>query len=318
MSALNTPANPNTPPVPPAPPASTAVPEASARSLWPRPEGVRLRGVAFDRLTEQQAVEHVVSASQAGRGGWVMTSNLDHLRRAGRDAGFRQMLEEAALVVADGAPLIWASRLQGTALPERVAGSSLVWTLTQAAAEQGLSVFLLGGDPGTAEEAGKILAEKYPGLRVVGTYCPPMGYEHDSEEMQQMRAALRGSAADLVYVALGSPKQEKLIQQVRGELPEAWWMGVGISLSFICGRVQRAPRWMQVLGLEWVHRLVQEPRRLARRYLIEGIPFAVILLCSSVKRRWLRPDWALIRPATGGSGVAEKMVEGLTGPAGGR
>ena len=202
------------------------------------------------------------------------------------------MLGEADLVVADGAPLVWASRLQGTALPERVAGSSLVWTMSEAAAARGGSVFLLGGDPGTAEAAGAVLAERYPGLRIAGTYCPPMGFEDDPAEMDRITRQLANSEADLVYVALGSPKQERLIRRLRREHPEvlpgAWWMGVGISLSFICGQVRRAPVWVQKLGLEWGHRLVQEPRRLARRYLVDGIPFAVVLLSGSAGRRLRR------------------------------
>jgi N-acetylglucosaminyldiphosphoundecaprenol N-acetyl-beta-D-mannosaminyltransferase len=247
-----------------------------------RPSRVTLRGVGFDRVREAEAVDHLLDALEAGRGGWVVTSNLDHLLRAGRDAEFRAMLDEADLVVADGAPLVWASRLQGTALPERVAGSSLVWTLSEAAAARGRSIFLLGGDPGAAEAARAVLEQRYPDLRIVGTHCPPRGFEHDADEMARIETQLRASQADLVYVALGSPKQEKLIRRLRTAdppvLPDAWWMGVGISLSFICGRVKRAPVWVQKCGLEWVHRLGQEPRRLARRYLVDGIPFAAILL----------------------------------------
>ncbi len=286
-----------------------------ARDVPPRPAGVFLRGIAFDRVTEQGAIAYVLGGLAAGRGGWVITSNLDHLRRAKRDAAFEAMLGRADLVVADGVPLVWASRLQGTPLPERVAGSSLVWSLTQAAAQAGRSVFLLGGDPGTAEEAEAVLRRRYPELRVVGAYCPPMGFETDEGEMTRIRAALRSSGADVVYVALGSPKQERLIERVRGELPGAWWMGVGISLSFISGRVKRAPWWVQRVGLEWVHRLWQEPRRLARRYLVEGIPFALGLVCWSAWMRLARPRAGLVRPAADGS-VKEGPAE-LPGQAAG-
>lgn len=281
----------------------------NASSFPTRPEGVDLRGVMFDRVTETQAVDYVLDALEAGHGGWVITSNLDHLFRAGRDREFRGMLDEADLVVADGMPLVWASKAQGTPLPERVAGSSLVWTMTAEAAKRGRSVYLLGGDEGTAEKAGQILTETYPGLKIAGTHCPPFGFEANAAEMGKILDGLRKSEADLVYVALGSPKQEKLIRTLRTQqseaesggsnsplLPGAWWMGVGISLSYICQEVKPAPGWMKKSGLEWVFRLVQEPKRLIKRYLIDGIPFAVVLLSSSALRRlagkadrWLRP-----------------------------
>ncbi len=252
-------------------------------------------GVAFDRLSEAGTVDYLIQELHAGRGGWVITSNLDHLSRARRDPAFRGMLDEADLVVADGAPLVWASRLQGTPLPERVAGSAMAWSLTQAAAEAGKSVFLLGGDLGIAEKAAEALQERFPSLAIAGLFYPPMGFEKDEKQMQAMRAALAKANPDLVYVALGSPKQELLIQKLRSELPQAWWLGLGISLSFICGEVQRAPVWMQKMGLEWVHRMIQEPRRLARRYLIDGIPFGLRLVSSAVIKRCFGGKKALIR-----------------------
>ena len=120
-----------------------------------------------------------------------------------------------------------------------------------------------------------------PNLRIAGTFCPPVGFEHDPAWMRRIREDIVSSQPDVVFVALGSPKQEYLIQLLRTELPKAWWVGVGISFSFVCGDVKRSPMWMRRLGLEWLHRLAQEPRRLMRRYLLDGMPFAFELMVRS-------------------------------------
>lgn len=239
---------------------------------------IALRGISIHAVSERECVDHVFDELGAGRGGWIVTPNLDHLRRLTRDANFRSLCERAELRVADGMPLLWAARLQGTPLPERVAGSNLIWSLSERAARAGRSVYLLGGDPGTAEESARVLRERFTSLRIAGIHCPAPGFERDAQALAQISAELARSGADLVLVALGSPKQEQLIAQLCAQLPRAWWIGIGISFSFVAGRVTRAPRWMQRLGLEWVHRLAQEPRRLARRYLVDGLPFAAALL----------------------------------------
>lgn len=246
---------------------------------------VRLMNVLLDRVTQSRCIDAVINGLQQGCGGWVITLNLDHLRRCWSDPLYETCVREADLRVADGMPLLWASRLQRTPLPERVAGSDLIFRLPEALAEHGRSIFLLGGDPGTADAAGDVLASKYPGLVVAGTYCPPLGFEHQLREWDRIRALLLETQPDVVLVALGSPKQEYLIRRLRPLLPGAWWMGVGISFSFACGQVKRAPHWMQRSGLEWIHRMVQEPRRLARRYLSQGIPFGLLLLFGAVLRR---------------------------------
>lgn len=254
-------------------------PRAAVESSLPE---VHLAGVRLHALTEKQAIAHILGALARGRGGRVVTPNLDHLRRASTDPDFAGLVAEADLVLADGMPLVWASRLQGTPLPERVAGSTLVDTLAAAAAEHGRSLFLLGGAPGAAEGAARELQQRYPSLRIVGTFCPPFGFENDPEELARLEAAVIGANPDIVYVALGSPKQEKLTRRLAPLLPQAWWLGVGISLSFLAGDVRRAPAWVQRLGLEWAHRLAQEPGRLARRYLVQGLPFGIRLLVGAL------------------------------------
>lgn len=239
---------------------------------------VNILGVNFANLDEAACVRKIVGSLQIGQGGWVITPNLDILRRYVQDSGFKKLADGATLFVADGMPLVWASKLQGSPLRGRVPGSSLISTLCAEAAIQGKSVFLLGGDPGTADEAAAVLTSKYPGLKVVGTLCPPLGFENDAQQLLSMRKRLALLQPDIVYVALGCPKQEWLINELKDCLPNAWWLGLGISFSFLAGRIKRAPAWMQQLGLEWVHRLFQEPKRLAKRYLAHGIPFAIYLL----------------------------------------
>ena len=248
---------------------------------------VRLAGVELHALTEEQVVETILAELEVGRGGVVVTPNLDHLHRCGKDVTFAALVAEADLVVADGMPLIWASRLRGTPLPERVAGSNLISTLSAAAAQAGRRVFLLGGDPGAAEGAARVLRERFADLQVVGTHCPPRGFEDDDAQMAIIVDGLVAAQAEIVFVALGSPKQERLIAVVRRSLPTAWWLGVGISFSFLTGQVRRAPPWMQKSGLEWVHRLFQEPKRLLKRYLVTGIPYAGRLAARSLGERLL-------------------------------
>jgi N-acetylglucosaminyldiphosphoundecaprenol N-acetyl-beta-D-mannosaminyltransferase len=242
---------------------------------------VTIRGQRFHALTEAQVISHVLRELKAGRGGWVITPNVDHLRRLSRDPSLRALYARADLVVADGMPLIWASRLRGTPLPERVAGSSLLSTLSQAAAASRRSVYFLGGDEGTAAASARLLKERYSGLEIAGLSCPAAGFEKNPGKLEALAGELIKADPDIVYVALGSPKQEWLIDRLRQRLPRAWWLGIGISFSLLCGRLRRAPRWMQHVGLEWLHRLFQEPKRLARRYLMQGLPFALGLLATA-------------------------------------
>jgi len=248
------------------------------------PPTIELCGVEIHAITEAQCVEHVFASLDARRGGWIVTPNLDHLRRLVREREFRELCARADLRVADGMPLLWAARLQHTPLPERVAGSNLIWSVSRAAAERARTVYLLGGDEGAAERAAAELCARFPKLVIAGMHRPPFGFERDRAQMDAIVAELNRAKPDIVLVALGSPKQERLIDELRMSFPNTWWLGIGISFSFVAGMVKRAPLWMQRLGLEWVHRLAQEPRRLFRRYVIDGLPFAARLLLTSAWR----------------------------------
>lgn len=250
-----------------------------------RPATVPLMGLEFSALSEGDTIEYVLDNVAGGRGGWLCTANLDIVRQFRGSAAVRELVSRASLIVADGMPLVWASGLQGTPLPERVAGSTLVVKLSAAAAAAGASIFLLGGNPGTAEAAASKLAEQNPGLHIAGTVCPPFGFEEQPDELARIERLVLDAAPDIVYVGLGFPKQELLIARLRAQSPNAWFVSCGISFSFVAGEVHRAPALVQRVGLEWLHRLVQEPKRLARRYLVQGIPFLFVLLWSAFASR---------------------------------
>lgn len=248
------------------------------------PSSIVLDDVTIEPLTEAQTVAHVMRELDEGRGGLLLTANVDIMYRL-RKAGNADIARRSALVVADGMPLVWASKLVGTPLPERVTGADLVWSLGAEAARRGRKVFLLGAAPGVADRAAESFIDANPGLCVVGTDSPPFGFENDEAYMSSLVERLRESGADIVFVALGFPKQERVALRLLEDLPGVWFMGCGAALDMAAGRVQRAHPAVQALGAEWVHRLAQEPRRLARRYLVDDLPYAVGLVGRSAVRR---------------------------------
>src|SRR6185436_8596928 len=187
-------------------------------------------------------LDHMFGALAAGQGGWLVTANLDFLRRHVKDPQARALYDQADVAVADGMPLVWAARLQGDDVPERVAGSSMVALVAERAAVEQRSIYLLGGAPGAADKAAGILTTNFPGLRVCGTSSPMVSAPPTPAELAPLREELLRLRPDILLVGLGSPKQEHLIQALRPLLPGCWMIGVGISFSFIAGDVRRAPR----------------------------------------------------------------------------
>ncbi len=250
---------------------------------------VVLDAVAVDACSEREVVDAAVTAATNGIGGWIVTVNVDILRALHRDAALRRLIAPATFVVADGMPLVWLAHLLGTPLPERVAGASLISSLTQEAAGR-LSVYVLGGPPGVARSAAEALRRENPSLRIAGAHGPAMGFERDAGELAATIAAVVDARPDIVFCGLGFPKQEELIARLRRELPQAWFLGCGAALSFVAGALPRAPRWMQRAGLEWLHRLLVEPRRLFRRYLVHDLPFACALFVRALLSRATRSE----------------------------
>jgi N-acetylglucosaminyldiphosphoundecaprenol N-acetyl-beta-D-mannosaminyltransferase len=222
----------------------------------------------------------------------VITANVDHLVILERDRAFRRAYEQADLVVPDGVPLLWAARLLGHRLPGRIAGSDLIFDLCALCGREGLGVYLLGGRPGVADAAARAITARYAGLRVVGTACPPFGFERRPAEVRRIVEAIRASGADLLLAGLGAPKQELFLAQHWDDLGVTVGLGVGIALEYLAGTMRRAPRWMQSSGLEWSWRLLSEPRRLWKRYLLRDPRFFWLLAKQRASAAWGRTDGA--------------------------
>jgi N-acetylglucosaminyldiphosphoundecaprenol N-acetyl-beta-D-mannosaminyltransferase len=216
-------------------------------------------------MTRAQAVEAVVELVEVGKPSFFITANAHYAMLTNAEPALEAVNAQAAFVLADGAPLVWASRWKGRPLPERVAGSDLIFDLCGRAARDGYRIFLLGGAEGVAEEAAEALCRRFPGLRIVGTEAPPF-HEPTAEEHDELLGRIRAARPDLLFVAFGQPKGERWIARHSQALGVPVCVQVGASLDFVAGRVPRAPRRLQKLGLEWAYRMWLEPSRLAPRY----------------------------------------------------
>jgi N-acetylglucosaminyldiphosphoundecaprenol N-acetyl-beta-D-mannosaminyltransferase len=222
-------------------------------------------GVPFAPFSMADTLSAIEGLIQARQPTYFITANVHYAMLSHQNADVVAINDRAAFILADGAPLVWASRLQHAALPERVAGSDLIFELSALAARKGYRLFFLGGPEGVAVEAARRLTDRYPGLQVVGTECPPFR-KPTPEEEEALADRIRAANPDILFVAFGQPKGERWIVSNLERLAVPVSVQVGASLDFAAGRIRRAPRWMQKSGLEWAFRLSREPRRLLGRY----------------------------------------------------
>ncbi len=236
-------------------------------------QSVSILGVRVDDVTYDEALAHVQHCVASGGAHQIATVNGEFIMAARHDLPFRRVLEQASLCVPDGTGVLWAARRQGTPLRERVAGVDLVERIAERGSERGWRIFFLGAAPGVAERAAKLLAERYPGLKIAGCYAGSPRPEEEDAILSQVQAA----QPDVLFVAYGAPRQDLWIarNQARSGVPVA--IGVGGSFDFIIGEVRRAPHWVQRAGLEWLHRLAREPWRLRRQMAIPHFMALVML-----------------------------------------
>lgn len=203
---------------------------------------------------------------------FIAVTGMHGVMEARQDPAFRDVLNAADLVVPDGMPLVWLSRLRGHSLKRRVYGPELMLVFCEQTVQQGYRHFFYGGGPGLAEELARTLCRRFPGLKVAGTYSPPFRPVTPEEE-KEISGLIQATLPDVLWVGLSTPKQERWMYEHRSRLPVPVMVGVGAAFDLHTGRVKQAPHWMREHGLEWLFRLLREPRRLWRRYLVYGSKF---------------------------------------------
>lgn len=254
--------------------------------------------------SEQELVKTLLSNLRLGKGARVLTMNLAILRQVVREKKCGLYFRAANFCVADGWPVVLAAKWLRYGVKERIAGSNLIYSLTEAAMKEGFSIFLIGGNPGTAEAAAGVLsmlsakAHSSSTTRVANSAShaslsdyrgsvafDPLSESDNAIKVARLKEKLRESKPDIVYIALGFQKSENLVDELQKFLPSTVFIGVGISFSYISGQIMKAPKFAERLGLEWVFRLLQEPFRLAPRYLLHDFPFAMLLFGVCLLRR---------------------------------
>lgn len=258
----------------------------SAMETLPRPPRFVLGRVPVDRISMDYAAVLVTEALLHGGELPPLTivgPNAQLVTLAEHDARFAAAMQKADLAVPDGISVVMASRMLGEPIPERVTGGDLMEQMCKVAAHYGFRVFFLGGLAGAARMAAFNLRLRYPGLNICGTYCPPQGFENNPAEQGRILREIEHSEPDLLCVAFGAPKQEIWMQENRNRLKVGAILPVGGAFDVQAGLRRRAPRWMQRIALEWFFRMMMEPRRLGRRYLIGNTQFVLLVL-----RQWVR------------------------------
>ena len=242
---------------------------------------ITLMGCQVDNLTMEETLGKVAGFIQSGRPHQHVVVNVDKLVKASRDAALRSIINECALINADGMPVVWASRLLGKPLKERVAGVDLFEALMARAGDRGWRVFLLGAREEVVRAVKDSYERKYPTLHICGWRN---GYWNGEQEEAQVAAQVRDSQADLLFVAISSPKKEQFLGRHLAGMKIPFAMGVGGSFDVAIGKVKRAPLWMQKSGLEWFYRFLQEPRRMFRRYFIDDMAFIWLFIKEAAGR----------------------------------
>lgn len=230
-----------------------------------------LMATHINNLTLAETAEAIGSFIEERRQAYIVEVNVDVMIKIEHDAELRRITDDADLVLVDGQPLVWVSKLYQRPVKEKVSGSDLSLALCRMAAEKGYTVFILGGKEGIADQAKAKMEAQYPGLRVVGTCAPPLGFEKDEAEKAKVRETISAVSPDIVLCCLGCPKQEKWIDANYRDIDARVFLCAGATVDFLAGNVKRAPAWVSRIGMEWFYRFLKEPKRLFKRYFVDDM-----------------------------------------------
>ena len=225
----------------------------------------------IDNVTMEEAVKEIERLIESGIASYVVTINVDVVIKIDEDEKLKEIVDNANLVLADGKPLVWISKWLKKPVKEKVSGSDLVPKVCEAAVQKEFRLFIIGGKEGVAKSAQRNLEKIYPGIKIVGTYSPPIGFENDDNECEKINEMIFNGRVDILLVCLGCPKQEKWVYSNYEKYNATVSICGGATVDFLAGNVKRAPKWMSDHGFEWFYRFLQEPRRLFKRYFIDDV-----------------------------------------------
>lgn len=244
---------------------------------------MKFMNTEIDNFTMEETLDAVDNIIKQNKCAYVVTPNVDHIVQLEKDKELQAVYKNASLVLTDGKPLIWISKLYRTPIKEKISGSDLFPLVCKMARDKKYKMFFLGAAEGVADKAAENLKKRFPGLNVVGTYSPKYGFEKDKKMLQEIIEMIKEKKPDILIVGLGCPKQEKFMYNYCKELQVPISFGLGASFDFEAGNIKRAPKWMSSHGLEWLYRIFQDPKRLAKRYLVDDI--AIVKLIFKYRRK---------------------------------
>lgn len=232
----------------------------------------------IDDVTKEEAIEHIEYCINNRIIGQIITPNVDQIVRLEWDEYFRKICENCELLLVDGHPLLWTAKLYGQPFKEKICGSDLVPILCSMAAQKGYSVFFLGAAPGVAQLAVDNLLKQNPSLKIAGVYSPPLGFEKNPKEINDINLMLKASKADMLFVGMGVPKQDIFIYENMHIYDIPMSFSIGGTIDFIAGKQKRAPKWMRKIGFEWLYRLICNPKRMFKRYILDDSKFFKLII----------------------------------------